>query len=47
MTKTKITQRDLANPQRFVGEGLGAPEFKIREAAAQRSAGRVHLRPAK
>ena len=39
---TKITERDLANPQRYVGEGLGAPEAVIREAKAQRSADRIH-----
>ena len=27
--KYRITQRDLENPQRFIGEGLGAPEAKI------------------
>ncbi len=27
--ETKITKEDLENPQRFVGEGLGAPEVKI------------------
>ena len=45
--KIKITWRDLENPQRFVGEGLGAPEFEIGdsttlEAKAQRSADRIH-----
>ena len=27
--KIEITQRDLENPQRFIGEGLGAPEAEI------------------
>lgn len=27
--KPKITEKDLENPQRFVGEGLGAPEARI------------------
>jgi len=36
-----ITQKDIENPQRFVGEGLGAPEAKI-EAKAQRSADCIH-----
>ena len=41
--KYKITQRDLENPQRFVGEGLGAPEAKIKmEAKAQKRAEGVH-----
>ena len=43
--KTKITQKDLENPQRFVGEGLGAPEAKINpryEAKAQGSADCIH-----
>jgi len=26
----KITQRDLENPNRFIGEGLGAPEFRVK-----------------
>ncbi len=28
--KTKITRKDLENPQRFIGEGLGAPEVGIK-----------------
>lgn len=43
--KNKITKEDLENPQRFVAEGLGAPEARIRsrlEAKAQRSADRIH-----
>ncbi|MBI4151505.1 hypothetical protein HY496_00925 [Candidatus Woesearchaeota archaeon] len=40
--KTTITQKDLENPQRFVAEGLGAPEARIREAKAQQSADRLH-----
>lgn len=35
--KMKITEQDLINPQRFVGEGLGAPEAKIMEARTQKS----------
>lgn len=26
----KITQKDLENPNRFIGEGLGAPEFRVK-----------------
>lgn len=46
----KITKADLENPQRFVGEGLGAPDpgedlyrgrFNV-EAKAQPSAGCFH-----
>ena len=43
--KTKITERDLENPQRFIGEGLGAPEFEVGcslEAKAQQSADCIH-----
>lgn len=43
--KTKITEQDLINPQRFIGEGLGAQEVKIQsslEAKAQRSADCIH-----
>ncbi|MFH1770255.1 MAG: hypothetical protein ABH828_01730 [archaeon] len=47
--KTKIGKKDLENPQRFVGEGLGAPEVKIigaskqiLEAEVQRSADSIH-----
>lgn len=45
--ETKITDNDLRNPQRFIGEGLGAPEVELRapkelEAKVQQSAGRVH-----
>jgi hypothetical protein len=28
--KIKITKEDLENTQRFVGEGLGAPEARIK-----------------
>ena len=42
----KITTRDIENPQRFVGEGLGAPEAKIRkstlEAKVQQSIDCIH-----
>jgi hypothetical protein len=27
--KTNVTREDLENPQRFIGEGLGAPEARI------------------
>ena len=41
-----ITKKDLENPQRFIGEGLGAPEAKIRrnnlEAKAQDGADCIH-----
>ncbi len=30
---------DLENPQRFIGEGLGAPEFEVK---ARRSADYIH-----
>lgn len=39
---TTITRMDLENPQRFVAEGLGAPEARILEAKAQRSAECLH-----
>ncbi len=40
--KTELTERDWQNPQRFIGEGLGAPELQLnREAKAQ--AGCLHL----
>lgn len=42
--KTRITEKDLENPQRFIGEGLGAPEVCILEAKAQKSADRIHQR---
>ena len=32
---TTITERDLENPQRFVGEGLGAPEAVINDVSSQ------------
>jgi len=38
----KIMDKDLQNPQRFIAEGLGAPEAIIMEAKAQRRAGRIH-----
>ncbi|MBT4650979.1 hypothetical protein HOC13_00465 [Candidatus Woesearchaeota archaeon] len=41
----KITENDLENSQRFVGEGLGAPEVRIKstlEAKAQESADCIH-----
>ncbi len=41
---TTITRQDLENQQRFVAEGLGAPEATILEAKAQRSADRLHHR---
>lgn len=43
--KNKITQKDIENPQRFIGEGLGAPEVKIRkrtEAKVQYSTDCIH-----
>lgn len=40
--KTTVTKMDLKNPQRFVAEGLGAPEARILEAKAQRSAEGLH-----
>ena len=40
---TTITEQDLENPQRFIAEGLGAPECSVIEAKAQRSADRLHL----
>lgn len=40
---TIITEQDLENPQRFIAEGLGAPECSITEAKAQQSAGRLHV----
>ena len=36
MSETKPTQEDIENPQRFVGEGLGAPEAKIAIKGNQR-----------
>ncbi len=39
---TTITRIDLENQQRFVAERLGAPEFIVPEAKAQRSADRLH-----
>ncbi len=39
---TTITRRDLENQQRFVAEGLGAPEARIMGAKAQRSADCLH-----
>lgn len=38
----KITQMDLENPQRFIAEGLGAPECAIREARVRESTGCLH-----
>ena len=32
--KMEVTQRDIENPQRFIGEGLGALEAVILEAKA-------------
>jgi hypothetical protein len=29
--KIEITRKDLENPQRFVCEGLGAPEFEVKK----------------
>jgi len=43
--KIKITQSDLENPQRFIGEGLGAPEFEVvsdMEAKAQQRTDCIH-----
>jgi len=48
--KTEITQQDLENPQRFIAEGLGAPEFEVvrnrtlqnNEAEVQLSTGCLH-----
>lgn len=48
--KTEITQQDLENPQRFIAEGLGAPEFEVvrtlsvseDEVNAQARAGCIH-----
>ncbi len=42
--KTTIVRQDLENPQRFVAEGLGAPEATILGAKAQRSTDRLHHR---
>ncbi|MBI2103130.1 hypothetical protein HYT55_04775 [Candidatus Woesearchaeota archaeon] len=42
--KTTITKMDLENMQRFVAEGLGAPEARILEAKAQDRADRLHRR---
>lgn len=41
--KTTITRRDLENLQRFIGEGLDAPEATILEAKAQARADCLHL----
>ena len=38
----KLTKEDWENPQRFIAEGLGAPEAIIKEAKAQASADRIH-----
>ena len=40
--QTKITKKDWENPLRFIAEGLGAPEFKVKEANAQASADCIH-----
>lgn len=37
--KYLIEQRDLVNPQRFIGEGLGAPEALIRTAQTKNTDG--------
>ena len=51
----KENKQDLENPQRFIAEGLGAPEFEIiktpptseGEVNAQSRAGCVHCLPAR
>lgn len=45
--RQKITEEELKNPQKFISEGLGAPEpgeedMNNLEAKAQGSAGRIH-----
>ena len=42
MMKTTITDRDIENPQRFIAEGLGAPECVVCEAKVQESTGYLH-----
>jgi hypothetical protein len=43
--RQKITNKELENPERFICEGLGAPEAgeKTLEVKAQKSADWVHF----